>query len=172
MTTCLEHENYKQVIGAMITFLAVALKLKVKHGGSSTLKRRSKKKGLEADQCYWMATEPQMRSTKQINLRVDPPPDLVLEVDVMPAAVDRQKIYAALGVSEMWVLRREEGGGAGALAAYELEEGTWRPLEHSWSFPFLRVADLNPFVGRIGVDDDMSVLIDFTGWLRTVHRWD
>lgn len=170
MTLSVEHESYKSVIGAMITLLAVALELRVKQGGSSTLKRLSKKKGLEADQCYWVANESAMRRKKRIDLRTDPPPDLVIEVDVMHAVVDREKIYAALGIPEMWVLRRGRGDGdddAAALAAHARDQRNWRPIEHSLSFPFLRVADLNPFVARIGIDDDTSILVDFAAWVRT-----
>ena len=163
MTLSLEHESYKTVIGLMMGLLALQLKLRVKHGGSTTLKRLTKKKGLEADQCYWIANEPAVRTKKRINLRVDPPPDLVIEVDVMHSVVNREKIYAALGVPEMWLLSRD-----GKLAAFSLEKGAWQPVEHSRSFPLLRVADLNPFVARIGVDDDTSVLADFSEWLRGI----
>src|SRR5687768_10023750 len=61
MTLSLEHESYKAVIGMMIGLLALALRLRVKHGGSTTLKRLTKKKGLEADQCYWVANEAAVR---------------------------------------------------------------------------------------------------------------
>ena len=161
MTLSIEHERYKMVLGGMLMLIALTFRLRVTNGGSSTLKRLSKKKGLEADQCYWVANEPAVRTKKRINLRTDPPPDLVIEIDVMHSVVNREKIYAALGVPEMWVLKRETG-----LAAYGLEQGKWLPIDHSRSVPFLRVADLNPFVARVGVDDDTSVLADFAQWLR------
>lgn len=167
MTLSIEHESYKSVIGGIIMLLAIGLKLKVKQGGSSTLKRMSRLKGLEADQCYWVRNEPAMRQKKRIDLRSDPPPDLVIEIDVMHSVVDREKIYAAFGVPEMWVLRRTGNDGVGVLAAFALDGRTWRPIETSLSFPFLRVTHLNPFVARIGVDDDTSILTDFAEWLKT-----
>src|SRR5436190_21272300 len=51
MTLSIEHERYKSVLGAMVTLLAMALKLRLMHGGSATLKRLARRKGLEADQC-------------------------------------------------------------------------------------------------------------------------
>jgi len=113
-----EHEHYKAVLGLMVGLVALTFRLRVAHGGSSTLKRITKKKGLEADQCYWVANEPAVRTKKRINLRVDPPPDLVIEIDVMHSVVNREKIYAALGVPEMWVLNRDA-----KLAAFALEGG-------------------------------------------------
>ena len=44
----LRAERYKSVIGLMVGLLALTMKLRVKNGGSSTLNRLSKKKGLEA----------------------------------------------------------------------------------------------------------------------------
>jgi Uma2 family endonuclease len=168
MTLSVEHESYKSVIGGLVMLLAIERRLKVKQGGSSTLKRAMKKKGLEADQCYWVANEPAMRTKRRIDLKTDPPPDLVIEIDVMHAAVDREAIYAALGVPEMWVLRRGGPNAPATIAAHALDQKKWRPVERSRSFPFLRVADLNPFVARIGIDDDTSILTDFAAWLRTL----
>ncbi|MBA3272991.1 MAG: Uma2 family endonuclease [Chthoniobacterales bacterium] len=161
MTLSVEHESYKSVLGVMLGLLALSFNLRLKHGGSSTLKRMSKKKGLEADQCYWLANEPAMRTKKRIDLRTDPPPDLVIEIDVMHAVVNREKIYAALGVPEMWVMRRDL-----KLSAFELKDQQWQPIVRSISFPFLRVADLSPFIARIGIDDDTSVLLDFRDWVE------
>ena len=163
MTLSLEHERYKTMLGLMLGLVALTFRMRVAHGGSSTLKRLTKKKGLEADQCYWIANEPAVRTKKRINLRTDPPPDLVIEIDVMHSVVNREKIYAALGVPEMWLLSRDV-----KLSAFALEQGEWKPIERSLSFPFLRVADLNRFVPRIGVDDDTTVLATFAEWLRTI----
>lgn len=163
MTLSIEHERYKTMLGEMLGMLAVVFRIRMTRGGSSTLKRLAKKKGLEADQCYWIANEAAVRTKKRINLRTDPPPDLVIEIDVMHSVVNREKIYAALGVPEMWVLSRDA-----RLAAFALEGGAWQPIDRSRSFPFLRVDDLNPFVARIGVEDDTSVLADFAAWLGTL----
>jgi Uma2 family endonuclease len=160
MTLSIEHERYKSVLGGMLILLSLTFRLRMTNGGSSTLKRLTKRKGLEADQCYWIANEPLVRTKKRINLKTDPPPDLVIEIDVMHSVVNREKIYAALGVPEMGVLNRDA-----TMKAFALDNGVWREIEYSLSFPFLRVADLTPFTARIGVDDDTSVLADFADWL-------
>lgn len=164
MTPSIEHEAYKSVLGLMLGQLALVFGIRMKNGGSSTLKRYSRRKGLEADLCYWVAHEALMRAKKRIDLRTDPPPDLVIEVDVMHAVVNREKIYAALGVPEMWVLRPDA-----TLHAFASSGGTWQPVERSKSFPFLRVADLTPFLARVGRDDDMSIVADFADWVRALR---
>jgi Uma2 family endonuclease len=164
MTLSIEHERYKEIIGVMIGMIALTFKLRMTHGGSSTLKRLSKRRGLEADLCYWVANEPLMRTKKRIDLRTDPPPDLVVEIDVMHAVVNRSSIYSALGVPELWVMKQPKG-----LSAYRLVGKKWESTDRSLSIPFLRVADLNSFVARIGVDDDTSVLADFAEWVKQLR---
>ncbi|MBO1346131.1 MAG: Uma2 family endonuclease [Hormoscilla sp. GUM202] len=55
----------------------------------------------EPDSGFYIQNEPLMRNKKELDLTKDPPPDLVLEVDYT-SSVDRQIIYAALGVPELW----------------------------------------------------------------------
>src|SRR3712207_3893174 len=78
----LGHEHPKAVLGSIVTLVSLAFRIPIAHGGSVTLKRRSKHKGLEADQCYWIANEPAVRTKRRLDLRTDPPPDLVIEIDV------------------------------------------------------------------------------------------
>jgi Uma2 family endonuclease len=89
--------------------LAVALTeefdLPVMGGGSVTLRRRHR--GLEPDRCYWIANEPRMRGKRRLDLRIDPPPDLAIEVDTTQSSLDRMAIYAALGIPEVWRLDGE-----------------------------------------------------------------
>jgi Uma2 family endonuclease len=164
MTLSIEHEGFKSVLGIMLGLIALTFGMRVKNGGSTTLKRLSKRKGLDADLCFWVANEPAIRTKKRINLKTDPPPDLVIEIDVMHSVVNREKIYAALGVPEMWVLRKNA-----TISAFALQNGKWSAIERSLSFPFLRVADLHPFVARIGTDDDTTILASFNQWLQA-HR--
>src|SRR4051812_25013586 len=65
MTLSIEHERYKAMLGMMVGLVALSFRLRVAHGGSSTLKQMTKKKGLEADQCYWVANERAIRTKKR-----------------------------------------------------------------------------------------------------------
>ena len=57
---------------------------------------------MEPDECYCFRNEEKMRGRKRLNLKKDPPPELVVEIDVTSRSVARQPIYAALGVPEIW----------------------------------------------------------------------
>src|SRR5204863_3892315 len=57
---------------------------------------------LEPDECYYVANEPLVRDKLHLDLAVDPPPDLAIEVEISRDSLNRHRIYAALGVPELW----------------------------------------------------------------------
>lgn len=166
MTLSMEHEAYKSFIGDMVSDIAKAFRVPMARRGSATLKLHPKRKGLEADQCYWVGNEQAVRGVRRLDLAVHPPPDLVVEVDVAHAVIDREAIYAALGVPEMWHF-----DGATKLTGWQLADGAWQRAETSRSFPSIRVADLNPFLDRFAAgDEETAVLLDFRQWLASINR--
>ena len=70
--------------------------------GNMTFQREDLDRGLEPDDCYWIAHEPQMHNKLTWDPAIDPPPDLVLEIEISRSAQDRMGIYAALRVPEVW----------------------------------------------------------------------
>jgi Uma2 family endonuclease len=98
------HHNSSRFLGSLISALTEEFNLPVASGGSTTLRRRKRQRGLEPDACFWIANEPRVRGLYRLNLRTDPPPDLVVEVDVTRSSLNRMAIYAALGVPEVWRL--------------------------------------------------------------------
>ena len=161
MTISMEHEGYKSFIGDMVSDIAKHFSIAMARRGSATLKSMPKLKGLEADQCYWIANESAVRGVKRLDLNLHPPPDLVVEIDVTHAVVDRDAIYASLGVAEMW-----HYADATKLTAWALADGAWSRIETSKSFPMIRVADLNPFLERFAAgEEETAILVDFRRWL-------
>lgn len=69
------------------------------------------------------------------------------------------RIYAALGVPEVWRWRRK------GLTAYSLNnEGKFVERELSLNLPMLRVKDLEPFL-------DFELAADETTWIRNFRAW-
>src|SRR3990170_9162964 len=95
------HERGKRLIGRMIETLTEELGIPILSVGSTTFKDELKDCGLEPDECYYVQHEADVRGRK-IKLGEDPPPDLVLEVDVTTSVIDRFPIYSALGFPEIW----------------------------------------------------------------------
>ena len=158
-----EHEDASKFIGRLIEMLTFVRKTKVKSLGSTTFKRKSKAKGVEPDQCYYFRDEAKLRGRKRIDLRTDPPPELVVEVDITNPSIAREPIYAALGVPEIWRFDGER------LECLHLAGATYNSQTMSLAFPFLEPALLNQFLNRLPVHDETSILGDFVAWVRKNH---
>jgi Uma2 family endonuclease len=97
-----EHERFKRLIGRLIETLTEESEIPIRSSGSTTFRSEPKRRGLEPDESYYVANEPRVRGRDEIDLAVDPPPDLVVEVKITQSAIDRMPLCAALGVPEVW----------------------------------------------------------------------
>jgi Uma2 family endonuclease len=162
MKVHLEHNHVGQLIGRLIFFAAVELNTPLCSGGSTTLKEPRRKVGIEPDECFWIKHEKHMRGRKRWNARIDPPPDLAVEIDITTNWLDRLEIYAALKVPEIW---RFDGERLRLLILGA--NGKYRQRTKSVAFPSLPMDGLGRFVKKLGSADEVSLIRDFTGWLRT-----
>src|SRR5262245_28553543 len=162
MSPRLEQDVDSTVLGDLVVILTEELGLPLKRGGSTTMRRRKKQRGIEADACFWIANAHRMAGRRRLDLRQDPPPDLAIEVDVTHSSMDRMSIYAALGVPEVWRLDGD------TLTFHVLgTEGTYSPAEHSRSFPVVSPGDLLPFLQETRTAGDQNpVLQRFRQWVR------
>jgi Uma2 family endonuclease len=158
----LEHDDVSRFLVLLVHILTDELGLPFKPGGSTTMRRRLRQRGIEADECFWIANAHRMAGKRQLNLSTDPPPDLALEIDVTHSSLDRMAIYAALQVAEVWRLNGD------VLTFHVLrEDGTYKVMAASRSFPLLTSVKLLHFVqkARQAVDDN-AVLREFREWIR------
>ena len=156
-----EHEDAKVAIGDMIKALLEELDVPRRGLGSTTFRRRLKKKGLEPDDCFYIKSQPLIAGKKRINLPKDPPPDLAIEIDITSRSIPRLPIYAALAVPEIW---RYDGK---KLRSLHLQEHGYVESELSLAFPKLRVNDLRPFIVLADETGDQNASLKaFRAWLR------
>lgn len=154
-----EHEEVKKIIGRLLEALTFEVGMEVKSLGSTTFRRKDKAKGLEPDECYYFKDEKKMRGRKRLDLRKDPPPELVIEIDVTHRSVEREPIYAGLGVQEIW---RWDGT---QITCLELAGGAYRTRERSLVFPFLAPSDLTKFVRMRNRVGENAILRKFRKWV-------
>ena len=161
MTPLMPHEHNKRLIEKLIDTLAEELNLNIKSIGSTTCKRKNLKRGVEPDSGFYIANEPVMRAKQTLDLTIDPPPDLVLEVDYTSSSVDRLSIYQALGVNELW--RYDEP----TMLIYQLRGNkyilcndslTFRNLPLTTEIPRFLAASLN--IGEI------AMIREFRTWIK------
>ena len=161
MTLSFGHENISRWIGRLIFFLALELNLPLCSGGSTTLKQGLRKKGLEPDECFWIKHESAMRGNQEWDALTDPPPDLGVEVDITRSSLDRQAIYAALRVPEIW---RYDGQTLRVLVLGA--SGKYRARSKSLAFPSLPLDGFAEFIAKLGTADEISLIKEFTKWVR------
>jgi Uma2 family endonuclease len=162
MSPRLEHDDDAHFLGDMVAALTEELNLPLKRGGSTTLRRRRLKRGIEADPCFWIANAHRMAGKRRLDLRTDPPPDLAIEVDVTNSSLDRLSIYAALRVPEIWRLQ------SNVMSFHVLQaDGTYANVYSSLAFPLVTPADLLPFLHEAQEAGDENVVMRrFREWIR------
>jgi len=165
MSPSRKHERLKKMIGRMIETITEEWNVPISSGGSTTMKSEMKKRGLEADQCYYIANEARMRGRDEFDPAVDPPPDLVVEVDITSSSLDRMDIYAALGVPEVW---RHDGK---ALYVEQLQtDGSYARQTHSAALPLLSLVELQRFLDSRDATDETSWIRLFRKWVQSVRK--
>jgi Uma2 family endonuclease len=144
-----EHENRSETLAIMIRSIADGLRLKVRSGGSTTFNREDLDRGLEPDKCFYIANEQLVRLKKEIDLSIDPPPDLCIEVEISRRLLDRAAIYAGLGVPELW---RDDGQN---LRLYKLTPDLeYIEIDRSIAFPQMTARRMNHYMDRAhGLDE-------------------
>ena len=155
------HERYKKIVARLIEILTLELNIPIVSGGNTTFRREDLEKGLEPDECYYVQHEPQMRDKWEVDLLQDPPPDLVLEMDYTHHALDRESIYAALGVPELWRCKgnRLEVLLLGTNGAYQLST-------KSRAFPFLPMDQIERFMLLSTSTPETRLMRSFRDWVK------
>lgn len=155
------HERHKTMLGRLIAELTLDLNIDLESGGSTTLRREDVECGLEPDECFWVQHCRDMVGVSDWSPAMHPPPDLAVEIDVASSSLNRRKIYARLGVPELWLF---DGN---SLDALELRDAAvYQPIEYSLAFPFLRVAELRPFLLAEPRESETKTVRRFREWLR------
>jgi Uma2 family endonuclease len=161
MTLSPEHERFKCLLSYLILVLIEELGWNMASFGSMTFKRKKRRRGLEPDECYWIQSEPLVRGKDKIDLRRDPPPDLVIEIDWTHSSLDRLAIFAAMRVPEVW---RFDGQ---TLWIHLLgSDDRYSVSEQSRAFPFLPMNELARFVALRSNQSETDVVRQFRAWVR------
>jgi Uma2 family endonuclease len=154
------HEGYKKLVGRCIETVTEEFNINIRSLGSLTCRRQDLTKGLEPDQCYYIANEARVRDLEQIDLDRDPPPDLIIEIDITSSSLDRMGLYLALGISEVWCYDGER------LQFYTLQEQSYQIVERSPTFPFLSPHDILRFIEQRATIGETALIRSFRQWVR------
>jgi len=163
MTTGHLHERYKELLGQLVSVVTLALDIDRERTGETTWNTEDADRGLQADLSYYFDAE-KLRVARDAFARKSkdradyPSPDLAIEIDLSPPEVDRQAIYAALRVAEVWRF-----DGATVVIEHLQAEGNYAPAESS-RFIAISAADIRRWL----VDEDATRSL---AWERRLIDW-
>jgi Uma2 family endonuclease len=158
-----EHEIYKKTIGRFVETLAEELNMRIYPLGSTTFKR-GELSGAEPDECFYIKNINIVKGKKRIDLAQDPPPDLVVEIDITSSSQNRFEVYADIGVPEIW---RYDGN---SLIINILQNQEYVAVERSLAFPNLPLAEISNFLQQVGQKDYLELVREFRDWIKSQIR--
>jgi Uma2 family endonuclease len=164
MTLSDEHEKNVEFIKSLVGCVRLRLQVNILFFGSATMRKRKKTKGSEPDASFYIQNAAVIGTRTQRDLAVDPPPDVVVEVDIHHDSRDNYPIYAALGVPEIW---RYDGH---AMTIYHLQGTDYEILEASVALPMLASGMLTEYLSRMQKEGELSAILAFDEWLQSVPR--
>ncbi len=153
-----KHEIPIQILSDLISTICIELEVDIRNFGSTTFRKQARAKGCEPDKGFYIQHERQVRGLDDINLSVNPPPDLVIEVDVTSPSLNKLPIYAALGVPEVWLYKGTE------IIFYKLFGGVYDETQTSVALPMLDSRKATEFLQR-------GLTESYTKWIREIREW-
>jgi Uma2 family endonuclease len=131
------HERDGARVDLIVRAVASAFDIECVGAGSTTFRRGQeglqKGHGKEPDTSFYLANWQAVRAKDTIDLEVDPPPDLWVEVDNRVSSRGRLPVYAALEIPEVWRLRTRRR----TLWFGRLECDTYVEIKESLSLPMV-----------------------------------
>ena len=153
------HENLKTLFARLIEEVAVGLNIPCEGAGATTWRSKILDKGLEPDECYYLAHSAQVVGRETIDLEVDPPPDLAVEIEISRSALNRMDVYAALGVPEVW---RFDGK---TLRIEQLQpDRSYRPVAASAELSVISLEEIGHWI-------KLGRTMGQTAWARQLRAW-
>lgn len=153
-----KHEKVNRAIEILVSTLAAEMKIEIASFGSTTFKREDIERGFEPDSSFYCQNELRIRGKEELDLNIDPPPDMVFEVDITSSSIDKESLFAQFGVNEVWRYNGEK------IQILVFKAGRYEISAASLMLPFLTAAALSEFV----VD---YLSLTRVGWMEKVRDW-
>lgn len=159
MSPSARHESPKKWIAQLVEALTTELQMPRRSIGSLTFKLGLERRGAEPDEGYLISNASALEGKRDYDYEVDPPPDLLIEIDITSPSLNRLPVYATLGVREVWIYDGED------LEVRILSENNnYEVSESSTAFPALPMKEFTPWI-------EEAWLTDETTWIRRFREW-
>lgn len=158
-----EHEIYKKTVGRFIETISEELDIRIHPLGSTTYKY-PQLSGAEPDESFYLKNINIIRGKKRIDLQQDPPPDLVVEIDITSGSQNRFQVYVDIGVTEIW---RYDGEN---FSIHILQNKQYIETSESLAFPNLPVLEISTFLEQVGEKDYLELVKEFRQWVQSHNQ--
>jgi Uma2 family endonuclease len=154
----LAHKRHAHLLVQSVEILAEIRAMDLIGSGSTTFKREDVARGFKPDASCYIQHAADVRGNREIALHHDPPPDLVIAIDITYPALDKLPIYATLGVPEVWRYAEQR------VIIYQRRAGRYAIVDTSTVLPGVTSYHLTQLV-ETGYD------MPRPAWLRSVRTW-
>jgi Uma2 family endonuclease len=158
MSPTAEHEESNRTLALLVEIAAEEMDIDIRCLGSTTFKRMDLLKGFEPDSCFYIQSVETIRGKRRLDLSQDPPPDLVIEIDITRSSLDRFPLFAKIGVPEIW---RYDGK---QVRFFFLVDEQYAEVKRSIALPPLNDVIVTQWLEESG---DLKR----TAWLRHIRQW-
>jgi Uma2 family endonuclease len=158
MVTSPEHEEINVAITALIQTISEEMNIEWRGFGSTTYKRKDLLRGFEPDSCFYFKNEARMRGKKRLDLSIDPPPDLVIEIDITHPSLNKLPLFAAFGVPEVWRF------GGTELEIFVLQDGAYYKSGNGLALPLVPAESISKLLQE-------GATMGRLDWIRKVRKW-
>ena len=158
VTLSTEHEETNRTLAFLVGIAAAELAIDMRNVGGMTFRRADIERGFEPDSGFYIQHEAHIRGRKQIDLAIDPPPDLVIEIDVTRDSLPKLPLYAGFGIPEVWRYDGER------VVIQVLQADAYQESAVSRALPPLTGEAINRFLAE-------SRTRPSSVWVRSVRDW-
>jgi Uma2 family endonuclease len=151
-----DHEFSGRLIECFIRTLIEVMGMRMKTMGSTTMNYPHLKKGAEPDNAYYIQNQSLVKG-RNVDFNQDPPPDLVVEVDITHTDIAKNQFYANIGVPEFWRFNGK------VWRIYQLQEGVYVEVEVSPTFPQVPKKRLYAFLEQ-AKEDEIEAMRSLRAW--------
>ncbi len=163
LTLSRRHDWFVDQLDTIVKVVALACDISLDVAGSATLRREDRGAGVEGDRTYYLGASAElMGGPIDIDLTTQPPPDLAIEVEVTHPADKVMRIYARLGIPEVWRI----DAGRETVGFWVLDEGgAYQPAARSRGLPILGPEDV---LAQLYLADEFR---SFNRWHAQLTQW-
>ncbi|MCY7348991.1 MAG: Uma2 family endonuclease [Pyrinomonadaceae bacterium] len=152
-----QHERLKDDLTELTVEIARILEIDYRGAASTTFRRQKKQKGFEGDSSFYFKNANIVRAKKEIDLNIDPPPELVIEIDITHGSLPKFPIFSALGIEEVWLFDGED------VIFYRLENEDYKQVAKSVCLPGVKSIIVTELLFA-------AEELKRSEWLKLVHR--